>query len=214
MRLNGDLTGTGGLGLALSLAGRGGAKGLIVNPGDFRSGRGDVWGVVSLIGIWGDAGAEGAIAVVSLTLRVPSISAVPFESRLSLECVLAMGPRVGIWLLDGNMGVLFVDILSIDEVLFPIRGETGFEDNRWGILGGEVGERADTNEDVLSVAIEDVSLGTLIPLGRLGDGGSNGDSRGVVLDKEGIWGKAGDTCGEGCRISLLPCSNLSAKLLK
>lgn len=97
-----------------------------------------------------------------------------------------MGPRVGIWLLDGNMGVLFVDILSIEEVLFPIRGETGLEDNRCGILGGDVGERADTKEDVLSVAIEDVSLGTLIPLGRLGDGGSNGDSRGVVLDKEGI----------------------------
>jgi hypothetical protein len=51
MRLNGDLIGTGGLGRALSLAGRGGAKGLIVNPGDFRSGRGDVWGVVSFIGI-------------------------------------------------------------------------------------------------------------------------------------------------------------------
>jgi hypothetical protein len=51
MRLNGDLIGTGGLGRALSLAGRGGAKGLIVNPGDFRSGRGDVCGVVSFIGI-------------------------------------------------------------------------------------------------------------------------------------------------------------------
>jgi hypothetical protein len=77
------------------------------------------------------------------------------------------------------MGVVFVDILSIDEVLFPIRGETGFEDNRCGILGGDVGERAETNDDV-----EDVSLGILIPLGRIGDGGSNGDSRGVVLDKE------------------------------
>jgi hypothetical protein len=77
------------------------------------------------------------------------------------------------------MGVVFVDILSIEEVLFPIRGETGFEDNRCGILGGEVGERAETNDDV-----EDVSLGILIPLGRIGDGGSNGDSRGVVLDKE------------------------------
>jgi hypothetical protein len=51
MRLNGDLIGTGGLGRALSLAGRGGAKGLIVNPGEFLSGRGDVCGVVSLVGI-------------------------------------------------------------------------------------------------------------------------------------------------------------------
>jgi len=83
------------------------------------------------------------------------------------------------------MGVLFVDILSIDEVLLPIRGDTGFEDNRCGILGGEVGERAETNDDVLSVAIEDVSLGTLMPMGRIGDGGSNGDSRGVVLDEVG-----------------------------
>ena len=83
------------------------------------------------------------------------------------------------------MGVLFVDILSIDEVLLPIRGDTGFEDNRCGILGGEVGERAETNDDVLSVAIEDVSLGTLMRLGRKGDGGSNGDSRGVVLDEKG-----------------------------
>ena len=83
------------------------------------------------------------------------------------------------------MGVVFVDILSIEVVLFPIRGETGFEDNRCGILGGEVGDRAETKEEVLFVAIEDVSLGTLIPLGRIGDGGSKGDSRGVVLDKEG-----------------------------
>jgi len=42
MRLRGDLTGTGGLGLEVSLAGRGGASGFIVRPGDFRSGRGDV----------------------------------------------------------------------------------------------------------------------------------------------------------------------------
>jgi len=69
------------------------------------------------------------------------------------------------------MGVLFVDILSIDEVLLPIRGDTGFEDNRCGILGGEVGERAETNDDVLSVAIEDVSLGTLTRLGRIGGRG-------------------------------------------
>ena len=55
-RLNGDLTGTGGLGRALSLAGRGGAKGLIVSPGDFRSGRGDVFGVVGLVDIRGEAG--------------------------------------------------------------------------------------------------------------------------------------------------------------
>jgi hypothetical protein len=114
--------------------------------------------------------------VVSLTLRVPSISAVPFESRLSLEFVLAIGPRVGIWLLDGNMGVVFVEILSIDVVLLPIRGDTGFEDSRWGILGGEVGERAETNDDVLLVAAEDVSLDTLVPFGRIGEGGSNGDS--------------------------------------
>jgi hypothetical protein len=56
VRLKGDLTGTGGLGRALSLAGRGGAKGLIVSPGDSRSGRGEVCGVVSLSEIWGDVG--------------------------------------------------------------------------------------------------------------------------------------------------------------
>jgi hypothetical protein len=57
VRRNGDLTGTGGLGRALSLAGRGGAKGLMVSPGDLRSGRGEVCGVVSLVGIEGDVGA-------------------------------------------------------------------------------------------------------------------------------------------------------------
>ena len=89
------------------------------------------------------------------------------------------------WLLDGNMGVVLVDILSIEVVLLPIRGDTGFENNRCGILGGDVGDRAEMKEDVLFVAIEDVSLGDLIPLGRIGDGGSNGDSRGVVLDNKG-----------------------------
>jgi len=123
--------------------------------------------------------------VASLSLRVLSNSTVPFDSILSLDIVLAIGPRVGICPFDGNLGVLFVDILSIEVVLLPIRGETGFEDNRCGILGGEVGDRAETKEDVLFVAIEDVSLGILMPFGRIGDGGSNGDSRGVVLDEVG-----------------------------
>ena len=49
-RLKGDLTGTGGLGLEISRGGRGGASGLMVRPGDLRSGRGDVCGVTDLVG--------------------------------------------------------------------------------------------------------------------------------------------------------------------
>ena len=66
VRRNGDLTGTGGLGRALSLAGRGGAKGLIVRPGDFRSGRGDVFGVIGLVDIRGDAGPCNSLETLLL----------------------------------------------------------------------------------------------------------------------------------------------------
>lgn len=97
IRLSGDFTGTGGLGRALSLAGRGGASGLIVSLGDFRSCRGDVcdvdieppWdcddkGALLVLGLLPvsavDGRLEGALAVESLILRLPSISTVPVES--------------------------------------------------------------------------------------------------------------------------------------
>lgn len=64
---------------------------------------------------------------------------------------------------------------SIELVLLPIRGETGFDDFRLGISGGEPGDRADTKDDVLDVSIEDVSLVTdlpvPLPLGRDGEVG-------------------------------------------
>ena len=157
---------------------------------------------------------EGAFAVVSLILRdVPSISGVPAESWLSRDDVLAIGPRVGIWVLEGSFGVLFADNPSIELVLLPIRGDTGLEESRCGILGGEEGDLAETNDDVLFVWTEDVSLGILTPFSRMGDDGSDRGSWVVFSGFSSRDGTDGDgTDGDRC-ISLLPCSNLSAKLL-
>jgi len=161
-----------------------------------------------------DGRREEAFAVVSLILRdVPSNSGVPAESWLSRDEVLAIGPRVGIWVLEGSFGVLFADNPSIELVLLPIRGDTGLEESRCGILGGEEGDLAETNDDVLFVWTEVVSLGILTPFSRMGDDGSDRGSWVVFSGFSSRDGTDGDgTDGDRC-ISLLPCSNLSAKLL-
>lgn len=125
-----------------------------------------------------------------------------------------IGPSVGMWLLAGSPGVLFADMPSIELDRLPIRGDTGFEDIRRGMFGGEDGVRAETNEEVLFVFMDDVSLEPILPFSRDGDGGSNGESRGELTADVISCGKEGDEKGDGCRISLLPCSNLSAKLLR
>jgi hypothetical protein len=94
---------------------------------------------------------------------------------------------------------------------------------RRGMLGGDVGDRADTNDEELLVLIEDVSLTLPFPFSLLGSGdccsryGDSGAIQGEVSTR-------GEPVSRGisndfalrsaCRVSLLPCSNLSAKLLK
>ena len=115
----------------------------------------------------------------------------------------------------------FADRPSIELVRLPIRGDVGLEDVRRGILGGEVGDRADTNDDELLVCVEEVSLALPFPFSLLlGDCCRCGDSGAI----QGEVSTSGDPVSRGisndlglgsaCRVSLLPCSNLSAKLLK